>query len=103
VEVRHGHKACDKDTVIMGHTMKCPRDNCQYDTATQPAGNRSQQMKLELLRAHAVVVHVVGTDNLVFACLLACNVGKSVIHCQRGWRQCYGDAASMTSPVVEHW
>ena len=26
-------------------------------------------MELELLRAHAVVVHVVGTDNVVFDCL----------------------------------
>jgi hypothetical protein len=57
-EVRHGHKACDKDTVKKGHTMKCPRDNCDYDTATQPAANRSQQMELQLLRAHAEVAQV---------------------------------------------
>jgi hypothetical protein len=27
--------------------MKCPRKNCEYDTATQPAANRSQQSELE--------------------------------------------------------
>jgi hypothetical protein len=48
--------------------MKCPRYDCEYDTAIQPAINRSEQQQLELLRAHAVVVHIVGTKNLVFAC-----------------------------------
>jgi hypothetical protein len=67
-EVRQGHKAHDKDTVNKGHTMKCPRDNCDYDTATQPTANRSQQMELQLLRAHAVVVHVVGIEDPVFGC-----------------------------------
>jgi hypothetical protein len=67
-EVRHSQKAYDKDTVSKGHTMMCPRDNCDYNTATQPAANRSQQMELQLLRAHAVVVHMVGTENMVFGC-----------------------------------
>ena len=48
--------------------MKCPRKNCEYDTATQLAANRSQQSELELLRSHEVVVHIVGTKNLVFGC-----------------------------------
>ena len=48
--------------------MKCPRKNCEYDTATQPAANMSQQSELELLRSHAVVVHLVGYENVVFGC-----------------------------------
>jgi predicted nucleic acid-binding Zn-ribbon protein len=63
-QVRHGH-----NLVKNGHTMKCPRYNCDYDTATQPDANRSEQQELELLRAHAVVVHIVGKENLVFGCL----------------------------------
>jgi hypothetical protein len=39
-EVCHSHKACDTDTVKKGHAMKCPRANCDYDTAKQA---RTQQ------------------------------------------------------------
>jgi hypothetical protein len=99
-EVRHGHKARDKDTVKKGHNMKCPRDNCDYNTATQPAAYRSQQMELQLLRAHAVVVHIVGIENIVFGCThcgerhyplsVTCSGDSAEMQ-----RRCSGDAAEM--------
>jgi hypothetical protein len=94
--------------------MKCPRYNCEYDTATRPAANRSEQQELELLRAHAVVVHVVGTKNLVFACLkcgvkcypLSAGVGTVLQECSIHDQSCSG-AFMMLGPGrrvrLEEW
>jgi hypothetical protein len=48
--------------------MKCPRKDCKCETDTQLAAYSTQQAKLDILRAHSVIVHIVDRDNLVFIC-----------------------------------